>query len=76
MKANRTRRTFIANLNAGVSPTDWAAPYPMVAAGVLEHGKKGKVVYPLDYRPDRRSHQVEINHKLDFFTPTKRGRQG
>jgi len=64
---------FIANLNAGVFANQMGRALSDVAAGVVEHGKKGKVVITLDIAQIGESHQVEITHKLDFLTPTKRG---
>jgi hypothetical protein len=64
---------LIANLNAGVFANQMGRALSDVAAGVVEHGKKGKVVITLDISQIGESHQVEILHKLDFLTPTKRG---
>lgn len=64
---------FINNLNAGVFSQQVAVALSAVAAGVVEHGKKGKVVLTFDMSQIGESNQVKINHKLDYQQPTKRG---
>lgn len=64
---------LIANLNAGVFANQFGQALSDVAAGVVEHGKKGKVVVTLEISQIGETHQVEILHKLDFLAPTKRG---
>jgi len=64
---------FFNNLNAGVFSEQIGSALSDVAAGVVEYGKKGKVIITLDMAPIGESNQVKITHKLDFVQPTKRG---
>lgn len=64
---------FINSLNAGVFAQQVGRALSDVAAGVVEHGKKGKVVITLELSQIGESNQVKINHKLDYTQPTKRG---
>lgn len=66
---------FLNNLNAGVFAQQVAVALSSVAAGVVEHGKKGKVTLSFDITQIGESHQVKITHKLDFAQPTKRGQK-
>ncbi|MDG9928504.1 MULTISPECIES: hypothetical protein [unclassified Pseudomonas] len=72
MKATDTGE-FINSLNAGVFSQQVGRALSDVAAGVVEFGKKGKVVITLELSQIGESNQVKINHKLDFAQPTKRG---
>lgn len=64
---------LIANLNAGVFAQQLGRALSDVAAGVVTHGKKGKVVVTLELSQIGETHQVKIMHKLDYLEPTKRG---
>lgn len=64
---------FINSLNAGVFAQQVGRALSDVAAGVVDHNKKGKVTITLELSPIGESNQVKINHKLDFTQPTKRG---
>jgi len=64
---------FFNNLNAGVFIEQIGRALSDVAAGVVDHGKKGKVIITLDMAPIGESNQVKVNHKLDYTQPTKRG---
>jgi|SRR5690606_7409116 len=64
---------FIANCNAGVFAQQIARALSDVAAGVVDHGKKGKVQVTFEVSQIGESHQVKVLHKLDYVTPTKRG---
>lgn len=66
---------FIANCNAGAFAHQIARALSDVAAGVVDHGKKGKVTITFDISRIGESHQVKVNHKLDFIIPTKRGQK-
>lgn len=66
---------FLANLNAGVFANQMGRALSDVAAGVVEHGKKGKVIVTFEIAQIGETHQVEVAHKLDFETPTKRGKK-
>ena len=72
MKATDTSE-FLQSLNAGVFAQQVGRALSDVAAGVIDHNKKGKVVITLELAPIGESNQVKINHKLDFAQPTKRG---
>jgi hypothetical protein len=72
MKATDTSE-FINSLNAGVFADQVGRAISDVAAGVVDHGKKGKVVISLELSRIGESNQVKINHKLDYTAPTKRG---
>lgn len=64
---------FINSLNAGVFAQQIGKALSEVAAGVVDHNKKGSVVITLELSPIGESNQVKINHKLDYKQPTKRG---
>jgi len=64
---------FFENLNAGVFSEQIGRALSDVAAGVIDHGKKGKVIITLDMAPIGESNQVKITHKLDYTQPTQRG---
>jgi len=64
---------FFNNLNAGVFSQQIGRALSDVAAGVVDHGKKGKVVITLEMAPIGESAQIKIAHKLDYTQPTKRG---
>lgn len=72
MKATDTNE-FFNSLNAGVFAQQVGRALSDVAAGVIDHGKKGKVVLTFELSQIGESNQVKINHKLDFAQPTKRG---
>ena len=72
MKATDTSE-FINSLNAGVFADQVGRAISDVAAGVVDHGKKGKVVISLELSRIGESNQVKINHKLVYTTPTRRG---
>lgn len=50
---------FLNNLNAGVFAQQVAVALSSVAAGVVEHGKKGKVTLSFDITQIGESHQVK-----------------
>jgi len=72
MKATDTNE-FINSLNAGVFSQQLGRALSDVAGGVIDHGKKAKVIITLELSQIGESNQVKINHKLDFTIPTKRG---
>jgi len=72
MKPTNTTE-FFDNLNAGVFSEQIGRALSDVAAGVVDHGKKGKVIISLELAPIGESNQVKITHKLDYTMPTKRG---
>lgn len=72
MKATDTNE-FINSLNAGVFAQQVGRALSDVAAGVVDFGKKGKVMITFDLSQIGESNQVKINHKLVYTAPTRRG---
>ncbi|HEJ2094589.1 TPA: hypothetical protein SL599_000072 [Pseudomonas aeruginosa] len=64
---------FFNSLNAGVFANQIGTALSDGGSGVVEFGKKGKVVITLELSQIGESNQVKINHKLDYKVPTKRG---
>ena len=64
---------FLNSLNAGVFAQQLGRALSDVGAGVVDHGKKGKVTITLELSQIGESNQVKVNHKLDYTVPTKRG---
>ncbi|SEQ26926.1 hypothetical protein SAMN03159444_01377 [Pseudomonas sp. NFACC02] len=64
---------FFEELNGGAFASQIGHALSEVAAGVVDHGKAGKLVITLDFSQIGESHQVKIKHKLDYKVPTKRG---
>jgi hypothetical protein len=66
---------LLANLNAGVFAQQVGKAISDVAAGVVDHSKKGQVIIVLDMTQIDGSHQVSIQHTLKYTAPTKRGKR-
>ena len=64
---------FLEELNGGAFASQIGHALSEVAAGVVDHGKAGKLVITLDFSQIGESSQVKIKHKLDYKVPTKRG---
>ncbi|MGH8433692.1 MAG: hypothetical protein ACRERX_04245 [Pseudomonas sp.] len=64
---------FLNSLNAGVFSQQVGRALSDVAGGVVDFGKKGKVIVTFELSQIGESNQVKVNHKLDFTAPTKRG---
>lgn len=64
---------FLEELNGGAFANQIGHALSEVAAGVVDHGKAGKLVITLDFSQIGESSQVKIKHKLDYKVPTKRG---
>ncbi len=64
---------FLQELNGGAFASQIGHALSEVAAGVVDHGKAGKITITLDFSQIGDSHQVKIKHKLDYKVPTKRG---
>lgn len=64
---------FLNSLNAGVFAQQLGRALSDVGGGVVDFGKKGKVIITLELSQIGESNQVKVNHKLDFAIPTKRG---
>lgn len=68
---------FLGELDAGVFINKIAGALNTAALGVLNNGSKGKVVLTFDI--DRMGNSIEekqvmIKHKLQYITPTPRGK--
>lgn len=64
---------FLDELNGGAFANQIGHALSEVAAGVVDHGKAGKLVITLDLTQVGQASQVSIKHKLDYKVPTKRG---
>lgn len=64
---------FLSELNGGAFASQIGHALSEVAAGVVDHGKAGKLTITLDFSQIGESAQVKIKHKLDYKVPTKRG---
>jgi len=71
-KATETRRLY-RQPQRRVFANQMAAPYPMSPTGVASTARRQSSLSRWIIGPDRRSHQVEITHKLDFLTPPNAG---
>lgn len=68
---------FLGELDAGVFMNKIAAALNTVGLGVLNNGNKGKVVLTFDFERMGNSveeKRVKIKHKLQYSTPTPRGK--
>lgn len=68
---------FLGELDAGVFMNKIAAALNTTALGVLNNGNKGKVVLTFDFERMGNSveeKRVKIKHKLNYSTPTPRGK--
>lgn len=66
---------FFTDLDAGVFAQKLARALSDVAASVVDHEKKGKVSVTLDFKHIPNSHQVTIDHTLNYTRPTANGEQ-
>jgi len=64
----------LEELDAGVLANKLARAAADVALGVVEHGKKGKIVLTLDMERIGESAQLQIAHKINYVKPTLRGK--
>lgn len=66
---------FLGELDAGIFEQKLATALSDVALGVLNHDKQGKVVLEFSLKKmDSDNPQVQIQHKLSYVKPTKRGK--
>lgn len=66
---------FIGELDAGIFENKLAAALSEVALGVLNHDKLGTVKLEFTLKKmDSDNPQVQIQHKLSYVKPTKRGK--
>lgn len=66
---------FIGELDAGIFESKLAAALSEVALGVLTNDKAGEVTVKFSLkRMDSDNPQVQIQHKLSYTKPTKRGK--
>jgi len=67
---------FLADLEAGVVEEKLSHMLSMVALGVVQHNKAGKVTLQLDMKQvSKGSRQVTLAHKLSFSQPTAGGKK-
>jgi|SRR5699024_11121786 len=66
---------FLTDLNAGVFEKQVAQAISLVAAGVVDHGRKGQVRITLDMTRigEAENSQVMVKHKVDYAQPNLRG---
>ena len=64
---------FLEELNGGAFASQIGHALSEVAAGVVDHGKVGKLIITLDLSQIGQSSQVKIKHKLAYKVPTKYG---
>lgn len=64
---------FINDLDGGVFEQKLGRVLSEVAAGVIDHTKKGQVNITLDIERIGNSHQVKVKHKLSYKKPTSKG---
>lgn len=65
---------FVTDLDAGVFAEKLGTALSDVAAGVIDHGKPGRVSITFELKRIGDSYQVAIDHKLSYMKPTKRGK--
>lgn len=66
---------FLGELDAGIFEQKLATALSDVALGVLNHDKQGTVKLEFTLKKmDSDNPQVQIQHKLSFVKPTKRGK--
>jgi len=66
---------FLEDLDAGVFDQNVSREVSDVAMGVVNSGRKVKVLSPLDLAQIGDSQQVNIEHTISFIAPTKRGKR-
>lgn len=64
----------LTELDAGIVANKLSRVVADVALGVVEHGKKGKIVLTLDLDRIATSSQLKIDHKINYIKPTLRGK--
>ncbi len=64
---------LLSDLDGGVFAEKIGTALSLVARGVVEHDKQGKVVITLDLKRIGQSSQVAVAHKLAYKAPTLRG---
>ena len=66
----------LAELDAGQLAAKLSRIVCLVALGVIEHGKKGKVSLVLDMERLGESSQINLGHQISYSKPTLRGKAG
>lgn len=66
-------QTVIADLDGGVLAEKLAHAISKVAAGVIDHNKKGSISLELKLERIGSSYQVSIEHTLKYKAPTAKG---
>lgn len=64
---------FIEDLDAGAFEQKIGKALSDVAAGVIEHGRGGKVAITFTVKQLGNSNQVMIDHLIGYLKPTKNG---
>lgn len=64
---------FLGDLNAGIFEKQLGAVLSDVAAGVVLNGKQGEVTIKLKIKQISDTQQVNVNHAIDYKTPTAKG---
>lgn len=65
---------LLDDLDAGIFSQKLGKALSMVAAGVTDHGKEGKVTVTFTFKQIGDSSQVACAHKLNFIQPTSKGK--
>lgn len=66
--------TLLPDLNGGVLEQQISNALSDIAANVVTHGKKGRLVLTIDLKQVGDSHQVTMTHALKSSIPTRRGK--
>ncbi|TFH86629.1 hypothetical protein EQG41_11810 [Billgrantia azerbaijanica] len=66
---------LLDDLDAGIFREKLARALSDVAAGVVAHGKAGKVTVTFDLKQIADSRQVDMAHKLTYVEPTAKGKR-
>ena len=67
---------LISDLDAGSFEQKMGVILSDVAAGVIEHGRAGKMQITFTLKQLGTSNQMMIEHELSFVSPTKNGERG
>jgi len=67
---------FIANLDAGLFEQKLGLALSQVAAGAMDHDRKGKITITLTFERLEGTFQCRVGHQLQFARPTLDGEAG
>lgn len=65
---------FVADLEGGLTEQKLSTALSAVAAGVVDTGKKGRVMLTFDIEQIGNAHQVTVVHKVGIIRPSLRGK--